>query len=428
MATISKKVSFSYLSQFKTSALFISLSLVAAAGNYLYYPLMARILSVEDFGAAQALIAILSQAGSLFAGLSLLTIFLVQRIKESEITLVISIVQKTIVAILVILTLLLSAFHQLVASFLNLDDNFNLMIVAFDLIVSIPFVITFGYLLAKRRFISAALLQITTVITKLALGGVMAWELHIPGALLGIGLGYVIGMGIFWSICKSLHLPTWEHSVLKAYLLPTTKELRRIQSHWFSIAAILIVSAITVILPSFDVVAARHFLSATDSGLYSAASTLSSILLFACLPVINILIPLLNPKSIRKSLSYVKKAVLFIMLASAVSLTVLIFIPEFALSLFGPQYITIAPIMWVFGINMLLLCLFLASSQIAVLYQPGLTLAICLGLLALLLGAVSFSHSSTLAIISIIASVYATILLVAIVPLYYRLLGERTNV
>ena len=428
MARINVRGYASYLYQFRHSAMFIFLSLVAAAINYAYYPLMSRLLPMEEFGASQALITILSQAGSLFAGLSLMTIYLVQRADPKKIAELINITQKTIVAILFAAMLLFLVFQQAIAEFLHLSQPLSLLIVVLDLLLSVPFVITFGYLLAKKRFIAASLMQISVVTIKLVAGGFLAYELHVTGALLGIGVGYPLGMGLFWLVCKLKKRASWEHSVIRSYRIPSANELRLIRPYLLPITAILIVSACVVVFPTLDVLAARHFLDATTSSLYAAASTLSTVLLFACLPVVNLLIPLLNPNSLASSMPQIKKALAFISLAAFISLTAFIVLPSFLLSLFGPSYTGLANVLWVFGLNMFFACLLITALQVLVLYRPRITMAISLVALAALGAAFQFFHTSPNSIITAVVSVYASIVLTVILPvlaLYYR--QERSN-
>ena len=59
----------------RNSVIFVFLSLLSAALNYVYYPVIAQLLSVEEFGATQSLIAILLQIVSEFPHYLLLAEF-----------------------------------------------------------------------------------------------------------------------------------------------------------------------------------------------------------------------------------------------------------------------------------------------------------------------------------------------------------------
>lgn len=426
MVKISQTITMPHIYRFRSSVLFVLLSLFAGGCNYLYYPLMARILSLEDFGASQALIAVLSQAGSLFAGLSLLTIYLVQRISADKITYVISAVQRAIVAVLILLMLFLFIFHTQLATFLNLQDNIHLFIVIIDLLCSVPFVITFGLFLAKKRFISAGILQLVIVILKLLIGAALAHNLRVTGALFAIGLSYILGMMLFWIVSQISRLETWDHSIVGAYTIPTWDDFRLIKPYLLPVVSILVVSACIVIFPTFDVLIARHHLTATSSGLYAAASTVSSILLFTILPIINILIPLLNPDSLRASLPQIRKALCLIALSGLACFLLFVLLPHFTLYLFGKNYTPIADILWIFGLNMFFVCCLVVSIQIIVLYKPILASLICFLTTLGLAGITTAVHSSASTIISSVAFVYATILMVVVIPTFCLLIsGEK---
>jgi O-antigen/teichoic acid export membrane protein len=375
---------------------------------------MAQILTPGDFGASQALITILTQAGSIFAGLSLLTIYLVKTTSSNNISNLIDIMQKVVVSVLIFATAILLVFHSHISTFLNLADNFNLIIVAVDLIVSIPFVISYGYLLAQKRFIAAALLQIAVVTLKLLIGIILAQQFTIFGALAGVGMGYIAGMGIFWLICTAKGIKAWGHNIFISYNIPSIKEISLLKPYRLMISSTLFVSTCLVIYPSFDVIIARHYLDAYSSGLYAAASTLSSAILFACLPIVNILIPNLDIKSIRASMFKIKKTIIYVLSISALGLTVLSLIPSTLLLMFGRDYTAFADILWVFGMNMLFLCLLTIFLQVIVLFRPIAGVCIALLCLAGILIVSTVFNSTAMNIIGSISSVYLAATLVSI--------------
>lgn len=397
------------------SAIFVGLSLFAAGINYLYYPAMSHIMSVNDFGASQALITILTQAGSVFAGLSLLTIYLVKVVDSKKIASIINSIQKIIVAILILATIILASMHSLVSSFLNINDNLNIIIVALDLIVSIPFVISYGYLLAKKRFMSAGLLQICVVSVKLLTGVTMAYKFGVIGAIAGVGVGYIMGIATFWCICKLFKFETWEFNIISSYRLPSKKDILLVKPYAKTVLAILVISTCLVIYPSCDVIVARHSLSGNVSGLYAAASTLSSIVLFASLPLVNTLTPYLNLDNIKKSISHIKKTMLWITGIGLSSILILIIFPRFLLSIFGSEYIAYANILWIFGLNMLLICLLNVILQVIALYKPLMGLALAILGVAIGYCLASIYNTSALSIITSFAITYAAIFVAGII-------------
>lgn len=417
----------STLRTYRDTIAFLSLSIVSAGINYLYYPIIARMLSVEDFGSSQALITVLTQAGALFAGLSLLSIFLMKKYRGDKAKRIINLTQKIIIASLLVLTIVIACFHTQIAQLLNIQDGFNIIIVAISLAVSIPFVVTFGVMLAERRFLAAAYMQLLVVCSKIVLGLILIPFLGGTGAIVAIGVSYLLGMGIFWFASKLLNRTPWTHNILKSYIPPTFRELIDFKPFAFPVLCILMAATILVILPGLDILLARHYLDPTTAGIYSAASTISSIVLFASLPVINILIPLMDGTDISKSFPQLKKAFALLSVIVTVSLLMFYLIPAFLLSLLGDIYKQYSDVLIVFGINMVLICVLTIFVQILALYKPFLATFLSISTLILAVVFVMLNHDSGREIITSTATSYAimvTILTIAVV--FY--IGRRKRV
>ncbi len=415
---------FNILHTYRSSIVFLTLSLLSGGLNYLYYPLISRMLSVEEFGSSQALITLLTQAGSLFAGLSLLSIFLVKKYGKDKATNIINQTQKIIISTLLILTAFIACFHAQISQLLNMTDSLSITIVAIDLAISIPFIVTFGVMLAEQRFLSAAYMQLIVVSSKLALGAILVPLFGSAGAIVAIGISYLVGMGIYWLIAKTMGQKPWSHNILRAYIPPTLKELRQFRPFVFPIACILIAATVLVVLPGIDVLVARHYLDSTTAGIYSAASTISSVVLFASLPVINILVPLMNGESISKSLPQLKKALILLGLVAITSLAAFFLAPALLLSILGDAYTQYSDILVIFGVNMVFICVLTLIVQILVLYRPLFAAILSVVTLALVILLIMLNHNSGRDIITAATTSYGIMVTVStIVVIYY--VGRR---
>lgn len=407
---------------------FILLSLLSAGLNYLYYPLIANLLSVEEFGSSQALITLLTQVGSLFAGLSILSIYYIKKFGFQRATKIIAQTQKIIIFSLILVTLIVGAFHTQIAQFLNMEDNLDILLVSADLILSIPFIVLFGTLLAQKRFISASVMQVIVASSKLILGFILVPSFSTTGAIVAIGLSYVIGIFIFWVSAKVLKKETWPHGIMRSYIPPSISELLSYRPYYVTTLCILVASTCLVVLPGVDVLLARHHLEPTDAGIYAAASTLSSIVLFASMPIVNLLVPSIDTKHLRQSLSRMLKHIFGMVIIYGVSLFSMVVLPGVLLSLFGQSYTSIAGVLWIFGVNMFLISVLTFTFQIITLYRPSI--AAVFGLMTVMLSIVLITINSTAKENIILASVtaYAIMSVIAgLVVMVYALKKARYN-
>lgn len=407
------------LSYFKTSAVFLFLSLLSAAINYLYYPVIARFLGVEEFGATQALIAIALQVSAIFAGLSLVTVYLVHKLPEQQSKRTIEILQKLTIGLFIIGAVLVAVFHAPIMKFLNIEHSTSLFLVSLNLLTSVPFIIAFGYLQARKRFVAAGCLQVVIVTIKLLFGPLLAVRFGVTGALAAIAIGQVVGMVVFWLACRAFKIPSWDHKITRSLVPPTLNELAYIRPELRNIIAIFIINVVMALFISFDLIAARHYFDASLSGLYAGASTVSNTIVFVALPLIGVLLPNLSTASLRQSSKNLARTLGLILLAAAGAITMFAIMPGFILSFFGDSYQSVDYLLVRLGIMMTLVSLITLVYQVCAFYRPTLTALFASAGFGGLLYFVSQHHNTPVQLISTISLVFATILLIGAVNLMW---------
>lgn len=402
---------------------FFALTVVSGLLNYLYYPLLAKILPVAEFGASQVLITILMQASSAFAGISLLAIYLIKRTGNKQASTIIITIQKFVVAFILLLTLTLLSFRSSVATFLNFNDNLNILYVSLTLIMSIPFVIAYGFLIASKNFIKAGILQLITVIFKLIFGVALAVSFGSSGAILGIALCYAGGLVFYNLICKLRHTQAWGHDIKSSYELPSRYDLSLTRLHMANSILILFVGTVVSIIPTLDIIIARHRLDSYNAGIYSASSTLSSLLLFAVLPLISMLLPTLDLSKPIFTRRAIRKIILLILGLSFVTTLIFYLVPSALLGVFGSEYTIHSSILWIFALNMSALSLLILTVQVIALYRPAVSAIISIITMIVVLTLLISLGWTGVSIISLSAAAYAIILLAT---LFFGLLRYLT--
>lgn len=407
--------------QVGTGSIFIFLSLLSAGLNYAYYPLIARLLTTEEFGTSQVLIALLTQAGALFAGLSLIAIYFSKLLSAKKIADLIGSLQKCIVSLLFFIAIVMGILYEQLAAALHIDSYGAILLVALTIITSVPFIFSFGLFVSQKRFLAAGMLQLSVVVVKLIIGGILAWQFGTVGALMGISLGYVIGMICFWLYTTYHKLPTWDYDIIKSYRFPNTSDLRLLQPYTLPIICILVVATSLVIYPTFDVIIARRTLDAHSSGLYSAASTLSSVVLFAVLPLVNILLSSIKTKDTTAHAKTIGRTSILVLGIGSASVVILTLFPSLLLSFFGNNYVGYSSILWIFGINMLYISLFSLVMQVIALFKPFYAASLSVLCFIILIFASLLYASDARSIIATVAFCYIGMLLISVPVLIYSI-------
>ncbi len=393
-----------------SGSFFVVFSLLSAAINYAYYPVLARTLSSNDFGASQALISLLSQASSIFAGLSLVTVYLVLTKKDTA-PKFIAILQKIIILIIAVLAICVFIGSSYITQFLHLSNIGHVYLVMFDLIATVPFIIIFGYLVGKKQFVAAACLQFLAVSLKLVIGGLLTLKFGVTGALLGIGLGQILAIFIVWLVSKRVTSITWEYGLLKSFTPPTAKEFALIRPDVLSLASLLVVSSCLVVYASFDAIIARNILG-TSSGLYAGASTLATIILFGALPLINVLMPHITPGKVRSAHSMILKIGSLILLICLGGIAAFALFPDFFLGIYGESFTQISSILWCFALYMSVVTLVTFCLQLLAFHRPKTSAIIAVGGVVALIISTTFITPTPVSILSTLSKVFVIMLIV----------------
>ena len=310
-------------------------------------------------------------------------------------------------------------FQAAVMNFLNIDNPLYIFILALDLITTIPFIIAFGYLQARRQFVTAGTLQLSVVLVKLFAGAALARRYGASGALAGIALGQVLGMFLFWIVGSFYHFRLWDHRVLGGLSLPSAAELKFIKPLAKATGAIFLVNVILVIYISFSIIAARHYFEPHTSGLFTGASTIASAAVFVCLPLIGVLLPHLNIKSLVANKSELAKTSAMVLIVAGASIAVLAAVSSQLLQIFGKDYRAMSYLMVRLGIMMSLVATISLASQVGAFYAPVRTAVICLAGFLVLAIAVMKNHATLASFVSTMTAVFATIALVGILQIIW---------
>lgn len=253
--------------------------MVVAFLNYLFYPVLGRLMAPADFGDVQALISLIAQSAILFGAFSVVAVNITTNTENPlERDAIISELQKIAFWIIgVAFVILLISISEL-KTFFNFSSVFPLIGLAVILPISAVTTFRNAYLQGVGRFTQLSISGVISSLGRLVLSaGLILLGLKVFGATLGIVFANVfVLVYLFYQTKDSLHLSarTNVHILEKGSV---SKELK------YGVLVFFATSLVTLYYTS-DVLIVKHYFSAVDAGLYSGISAIAKILFFAIGP------------------------------------------------------------------------------------------------------------------------------------------------
>jgi len=253
---------------------------------------------------------------------------------------------KEILAVSAALTLAYLILSPLIAGFLNIS--------VISVIISCPAIILFaltpfnrGILQGQQKFKILGINLIIEGLTRLGLAVILIiLGLKSNGAIAAVSIGSAAALIFTFPVLN---------------LKKTAKKARLEGADIYKFAIIAFIALFFVnALYNFDIFLVKHFFSAEQAGFYATVSLLGKVIFFGATAIGLVMFPKVaemhsKGQKIRKV--YIK-SMIFAVLISALAILVYFLFPEIIVSLlFGERYISISPLLWQFGVFMMLLSL-----------------------------------------------------------------------
>ncbi len=267
----------------RQSILLLATNLLAGIFAYLVHPFLGHIMSIQDYGQVAALISFALVLATPTQIISITATKYASSLPPSGAEAQLNDFIRRLTVILLIagigITAVFAAISSYVALFFHLNSPQEVMLLGLIFIVSLITPLNQGTLQGLQRFVwyAAIILLLAFLRLVLAIGFVLI-GFGINGAILGIVLS------------------TW--LVYLVSLKPLLKILRGPRTHIGSLRPLwsysILVSAVTtgiVILFSLDTFLTRHFMSASDAGLYAALATIGRTVLLITTGITTAMFP-----------------------------------------------------------------------------------------------------------------------------------------
>jgi len=263
-------------------------SIATGALNYLYYPILGRLLDPSPFGEVQTLVSLFVQIVIFLSVLGLLTVNIVANQDNSpQAQRTVFELEKLALAISGVMLLASVLLAPILQRFFNFESSLPFIILALSVVVSVPATFRMAYLRGKQLFGLNSIASIIGAAAKLALSAlfiVIGWGT--TGAILGLVVAQLISF-VYSAVRArqhgfgpSLKQDFWRMPDLKI-LVP---ELRY--------AGLVLVGSLAVTaFYSIDIIAVKHWFDGHTAGLYAGIATVARIIFFLTGSVAMALMP-----------------------------------------------------------------------------------------------------------------------------------------
>jgi O-antigen/teichoic acid export membrane protein len=299
------------------NAIYLAAAVVVGGLNYLYYPVLGRLMDPVAFGEIQTLVSLFLQATAYLTVMGLVTVHIVANRSGSRGTnYLLSELEKlaTLIGLAVlVLTLILS---PLITRYFQFESGTPFALLAVALVVTVPYIIRSSYVNGKKLFGLNATSSIVGAGGKLLLSaGFVALGFGVVGAIGGIVVAQVIALVVAASFAKKHgFVDTLRQQVVR---LPNL----RLLAPELKYAGLVLVGSLSItILYSMDIIIVKHYFDPHTAGLYASVATVARILFFLTVPVSQVLMPSvkLQAKPRDNTLVLIKSGVLVTAITSVI--------------------------------------------------------------------------------------------------------------
>lgn len=366
----------------RQNAIVLTGSVLVGVGNYIYYPVLGRMLEPASFGEVQALAALFAQLLLFLVVLGQVTVNIVANYTdETKQQKVLFELEKFAFMVSLGLLVVLSACSWQLKEFFQFESPLPFIILLLALVVSVPVTFRGSYLRAHKRFTSFSIAQILGAFGKVALSALLVMAgFKSAGAMGGIVLAQILVLGYAAYKAKQLGFfrPADGRYIGRPEMSILGPELKYA-------ALVLLGSLAVAVLSSLDVFVVKHYFDPHTAGEYAGISTVAKIIFFLTASVTQVLLPsvkLRNKKS-ENRLLFLKSLTLVVALGGAVWAIFSAFSHLIVRSLMGGDYTTysnllprLSLVMFLLSILSLVISYYLAlrNYQQSVIILTGLAL------------------------------------------------------
>ncbi len=328
--------------------LFVGIFLSGIAG-FVYHFVMGRFLGPEGYGVLGVLLSIiyifLIILNSYQMSIAKFTSRLIVDKEQHKLSYLFYSLRKTYLLVAFILALLFILLAPMLSTYLHISRTLLYLVALFPIFIFLLALVR-GIMQGSQHFVGLSINHILTEFSKLLFGVLFIYlGYNVFGALAGILVAFIVAFFIGFRTVRPLLRTT-----------PQAFSLRSLHSYGLSLT--LAITSLTLFY-TVDVILVKHFFDSVQAGYYAALALLGKVLFFGSSSIGQVMFPkvsvLVHQKKPHKHLLY-KSSGLALIFIFPVLFCYFAFPNLVVRTLFGAQFLEIAPLLGLFGIYMTLFC------------------------------------------------------------------------
>lgn len=328
----------------RNNAIVFAGSIAISVINYLYYPVLGRLLDPAEFGEVQTLVSLFAQIAIFLSVLGLLTVNIVANHgdkPEAQKTLLE--LEKFALIISVAGLALAVAGGPFLQNFFNFSSLLPFIGLALAIVVSVPSTFRTAYLRGKQRFGWNSISGLVGAGAKLLLSALfIVMGFGTTGAIAGLVVAQLLTF--VYSAAKAKQAGFGPRLSTNFFSKPDMRLLRP----EFKYAGLVLMGSLAITaLYSIDIVYVKHHFDAHTAGLYAGIATVARIIFFLTGSIALVLLPTVKlSNTIQQNRQSLQKSLYLLIGIGGPALAVFWFLPELVVRLLmGRQYLEYASLL-----------------------------------------------------------------------------------
>jgi O-antigen/teichoic acid export membrane protein len=381
------------------NAIFFIGSLSVGLLNYLFYPILGRLLNPGSFGEVQTISSLFAQIAIFLSVLGLITVNIVanyeDRHKRNKVILELERLAAVIGIALLLITFTAGPYLQ---SFFHFSSVWPFQVLALAVLVSVPLTFRGAYLRGIKLFGTVSVIGVIASAADIVFAAVFVLAgLGTTGAILGLVAGQLLALGYAAQQAQRRGFgESWRSTLFR---LP---DLKLIKPELKYALLVLVGSLCITGMYSIDIIVVKHYFNAQTAGLYAGISTVARIIFFLTGSIAGVLLPAikLKQKPRDNQMILLKSFGLLVLVGGSALIVFSIFPNEIIKILMGSKYLPYS-----YLLPRLSLALFIISIlNLIVLYfialrRYGIAPVVIIGL-AITYGILKIEHQTLQAVIN----------------------------
>lgn len=320
--------------------IFFTGTFIAATLNYLYYPILSRLMGLEDFGEAQVLVSLFLQIAIFLGALNIVVANVTASSRsdreKNRIILELEKLALTVMSTIIVLSLI---FIIQVQKFLQFRSAWPFVSLLAAVLLSLPLTLRNAFLQGRHDFLGISIGQIIGSVGKIIFSvALVIIGLRAFGAITGIVIAQTAAIAY---IVNRAYKKGFYHKLTH---LNFKTDLKLIQPELLYGVLVLIVSLITTLFYSGDIIIVKHYFSPTEAGQYGGIAVVARIIFFLTASISGVLFPLIKMSQARsENRGVLMRSLGLVGLLAGSALIVFWLVPRWVITLLvGPKYLPLA--------------------------------------------------------------------------------------